>query len=62
MNRIERLYAIIEEPRAAGGRGRTAEWLAERSEVSSRIWVRPANDCHLRRAARRRPPGRAGMS
>lgn len=36
MNRTDRLYAIVEELRANGHRGRTAEWLARRFEVSSR--------------------------
>jgi predicted DNA-binding transcriptional regulator YafY len=36
MNRTERMYAIVEALRAAGGRGRNAEWLAERFEVSVR--------------------------
>ncbi|HUG84004.1 MAG TPA: WYL domain-containing protein [Euzebya sp.] len=36
MNRTERLYAIVEELRAAGSRGRSSGWLASRFEVSSR--------------------------
>lgn len=36
MNRTERLYAIAEELRAAGGRGRTGAWLAAKLEVSTR--------------------------
>ena len=36
MNRTERMYAIVEALRAAGGRGRNAEWLADRFEVSLR--------------------------
>jgi predicted DNA-binding transcriptional regulator YafY len=36
MNRIERLYALVEELRAAGPRGRTARQLAERFELSVR--------------------------
>jgi predicted DNA-binding transcriptional regulator YafY len=36
MNRTERLYALVEALRAAGPRGRTAAWLGERFEVSSR--------------------------
>ncbi|CAN5485856.1 YafY family protein [soil metagenome] len=36
MNRTDRLYAIVEELRAAGADGRTAERLAERFEVSTR--------------------------
>lgn len=36
MNRTDRLYAIVEELRANGRRGRTAGWLARRFEVSSR--------------------------
>jgi predicted DNA-binding transcriptional regulator YafY len=36
MNRTERLYAIVEELRAAAPRGRTAEWLARHFEVASR--------------------------
>ena len=36
MNRIDRLYALVEELRAAGPRGRTARRLAERFEVSVR--------------------------
>lgn len=36
MNRTDRLYAIAEELRAAGPRGRTGTWLARRFEVSTR--------------------------
>jgi predicted DNA-binding transcriptional regulator YafY len=36
VNRTERLYALVEELRAAGDRGRTAAWLAARYEVSVR--------------------------
>src|SRR4029453_15393810 len=36
MNRLDRLYAIVEELRAAGSRGRSARRLAERFEVSAR--------------------------
>jgi predicted DNA-binding transcriptional regulator YafY len=36
MNRIDRLYALVEELRAAGPRGRTARQLAEHFEVSVR--------------------------
>ncbi len=36
MNRTDRLYALVEELRAAGPRGRTARRLAERFEVSVR--------------------------
>ena len=36
MNRTDRLYAIVEELRAAGGSGRTAAWLSDRFEVASR--------------------------
>ena len=36
MNRIDRLYALVEELRAAGPRGRTARQLAGRFEVSVR--------------------------
>lgn len=36
MNRTDRLYAIVEELRRTGRRGRTAEWLARRLEVSTR--------------------------
>ncbi|NEE02636.1 helix-turn-helix transcriptional regulator [Phytoactinopolyspora halotolerans] len=36
MNRIDRLYALVEELRAAGRRGRTARQLAEHFEVSIR--------------------------
>ena len=36
MNRTDRLYAIAEELRAAGQRGRTGQWLADRFEVSAR--------------------------
>jgi predicted DNA-binding transcriptional regulator YafY len=36
MNRTDRLYAIAEELRAAGRRGRTSAWLARRFEVSGR--------------------------
>ena len=36
MNRIDRLYALVEELRAAGRRGRTARQLAGHFEVSVR--------------------------
>lgn len=36
MNRIDRLYALVEELRAAGARGRTARQLARHFEVSVR--------------------------
>ena len=36
MNRIDRLYALVEELRAAGTRGRTAGRLAEHFEASVR--------------------------
>lgn len=36
MNRVDRLYALVEELRAAGQRGRTARQLAEHFEVSVR--------------------------
>ncbi|MBA3277526.1 MAG: WYL domain-containing protein [Geodermatophilaceae bacterium] len=36
MNRTDRLYAIAEELRAAGPRGRTSAWLAQRVEVAAR--------------------------
>jgi predicted DNA-binding transcriptional regulator YafY len=36
MNRIDRLYALVEELRAAGPRGRSAQRLAEHFEVSVR--------------------------
>lgn len=36
MNRTDRLYAIAEELRAAGPRGRTSGWLAHRFEVAVR--------------------------
>jgi len=36
VNRTERLYAIADELRAAGPRGRTSAWLARRLEVSTR--------------------------
>ncbi|MEQ7006824.1 WYL domain-containing protein [Actinopolymorpha sp. B17G11] len=36
MNRIDRLYALVEELRAAGSRGRTARQLASHFEVSVR--------------------------
>jgi len=36
MNRIDRLYAVVEELRAAGPRGRTARQLADHFEISVR--------------------------
>lgn len=36
MNRTDRLYAIAEELRSAGARGRTSRWLADRFEVTPR--------------------------
>ena len=42
MNRPERLYAITEELRAAGPRGRSSVWLARRFEVSTRTIKRDA--------------------
>lgn len=40
MNRTERLYAIVEELRAVAPRPRSARWLADRMEVSSRTLER----------------------
>ncbi len=36
VNRTDRLYALVDELRRAAPRGRSARWLAERFEVSSR--------------------------
>jgi len=36
MNRTDRLYAIVEELRRSGTRGRASSWLARRFEVSQR--------------------------
>jgi predicted DNA-binding transcriptional regulator YafY len=36
MNRTDRLYAIVEQLRRSARRGRTAEWLAQQLEVSTR--------------------------
>lgn len=36
VNRTDRLYALAEELRTAGRRGRTSQWLARRFEVSAR--------------------------
>lgn len=36
MNRTDRLYAIVEQLRRRGRQGRTAEWLAQQLEVSTR--------------------------
>jgi predicted DNA-binding transcriptional regulator YafY len=36
VNRTDRLYALAEELRSAGSRGRTSDWLANRFEVSVR--------------------------
>ena len=36
MNRLDRLYALVEELRAAGALGRSAHWLADRFEMSVR--------------------------
>jgi predicted DNA-binding transcriptional regulator YafY len=36
VNRTDRLYALVEELRAAAPRARTAEWLAEHFEVTTR--------------------------
>src|SRR5881398_3669381 len=36
MNRTDRLYALVEELRAVAPRPRSARWLADRFEVSSR--------------------------
>jgi len=43
MNRTDRLYALVEELRAASPRPRSARWLAERFEVSKRTIERDLN-------------------
>ncbi|MCQ4046190.1 helix-turn-helix transcriptional regulator [Streptantibioticus rubrisoli] len=43
MNRTDRLYALVEELRAASPRPRSARWLAERFEVSTRTIERDLN-------------------
>ena len=42
MNRTDRMYALVEELRAAGPRGRTARRLAAQFEVSVRTIERPS--------------------
>ncbi len=60
MNRTERLYAITQELRLAGTRGRTAAWLAERFEVSQRTIKRDMRALHDAEIGLRAEEGRGG--
>src|SRR5689334_15337148 len=60
MNRTDRLYAINEALRAAGTRGRTAEWLAKRFEVSTRTIKRDVSALQATGAAILSQDGRGG--
>jgi predicted DNA-binding transcriptional regulator YafY len=56
MNRLDRLYALVEELRAAGAPGCSARRLAERFEVSVRtverdILARRRRACRSRRSS-----------
>ncbi len=60
MNRTDRLYAIVQELRLAGSRGRTAGWLAERFEVSGRTIKRDMRALHTAEIGLRAAEGRGG--
>ncbi|MDX2967874.1 YafY family protein [Kribbella solani] len=60
MNRMDRLYALVEELRAAGPRGRTARQLAERFEVSVRTIERDLSALGQAGVPLATKPGRTG--
>jgi predicted DNA-binding transcriptional regulator YafY len=60
MNRIDRLYALVEELRAAGPRGRTARQLADHFEVSVRTVERDLSALGQAGVPLATKPGRGG--
>lgn len=60
MNRVDRLYAIVEELRAVSPRQRTAMWLARRFETSTRTVERDLNALRESGVAIRGGVGRSG--
>ncbi|WP_422746997.1 helix-turn-helix transcriptional regulator [Mycobacterium sp. WMMD1722] len=60
MNRADRLYSIVEELRAVSPRPRTASWLAERFEISTRTIERDLTALRESGVAIRGGVGRAG--
>ncbi len=60
MDRTDRLYAIVEELRAVAPQPRSARWLAERFEVSTRTIERDASALQQSGVAIYAEPGRRG--
>lgn len=60
MNRTDRLYALVEELRAVSPRPRSARWLAERFEVSTRTVERDLNALQQSGVPIYAEPGRTG--
>ena len=60
MNRTDRLYALVEELRAVSPRPRSARWLAERFEVSSRTIERDLSALQSSGVPIWAEPGRTG--
>jgi predicted DNA-binding transcriptional regulator YafY len=60
MTRTDRLYALVEELRAVAPRPRSARWLAERFEVSSRTIERDLSALQLSGVPIWAEPGRTG--
>ena len=60
MNRTDRLYALVEELRAAAPQWRSAQWLAERFEVSSRTIERDLSALQQAGVPIYATPGRRG--
>lgn len=60
MNRTDRLYALVEELRAVAPRPRSARWLAERFEVSSRTIERDLSALQQSGVPIWAQPGRTG--
>ena len=60
MNRTDRLYALVEELRAVAPRPRSARWLAEKFEVSSRTIERDLSALQQSGVPIWAEPGRTG--
>lgn len=60
MNRTDRLYGLVEELRAVSPRPRSARWLAERFEVSTRTIERDLSALQQRGVPIWAEPGRTG--